>query len=125
MLKGKLHRDPATERVTHDVDPIQAQLLDHDRQVAADVDRVDLPVAEGRMAVAVKVDPDDAPRFRQLGERRAEHAGREESTVQEQQRFSATMDFEPVIDAVGADVSARIGLHGHFLVVGHRSLRSL
>ena len=53
VLKRELQRGRAAERVAHDVDLAQTELLDDDGKVAADVDRVDLPVAECSTAVTM------------------------------------------------------------------------
>src|SRR3954471_15072270 len=108
MLNGELKRRAAAERVAHHIHLFQAELLEHNAEVAADVDEIDLPRTERRAAVTVQMHTDHPPMLSQFRQHRAEQFGREESTVQQQEWLALAPRLEPIVDAVGVDVAARI-----------------
>ena len=59
----------------------------------------------------MKVDTNDAALLGQLRERWAEHSGREESAVKQQQGLTLAVDLEPVVHTVSGDVSAGVCFH--------------
>lgn len=67
---GMLHGEPegraAAERIAEHVDFFIAEFLQQRGQVVADIRKADVPIAERRAAVAVKVDRDHLPAFGQL-----------------------------------------------------------
>src|SRR5687768_2559882 len=105
MLDGEPQRCTSTKRVAQDVDLLVRKLLEHDGQVVPNVDEVDGPIAQHRSSVSVEIDGDD---LSLLGERRKqqlEHVDGAETTVQQQQRLTATMNLVVVVDTVREDVA--------------------
>ena len=93
-----------------------AELLQDHGEVVADVDQIDLAIAERRAAVAMEVNGDHLTR---CGERRqhvrTEHVDRSQAAVQQQQRLTLPVNLVVIVDAIGLDTAglARDGLARH------------
>jgi hypothetical protein len=83
---------------------------------------VDWPSSQRSVPVAVEVNADHAPGFREPGKNGPVHARRPQSSVQQQQWFTFAVDFEPVVHAVRGHVAARIR-PGRFLGARQRRNR--
>jgi hypothetical protein len=92
--------DPAAERKAHDVGLLVAQVPDQGGDVVGHGLETHRPVDGRRPAVRLKVYADDLAAGSQRRHGRAEHLGRPEAAMEQDQRLAGAVDLVAELDAV-------------------------
>ena len=100
-------RDPAAERVAHEVRLLQPQVVDEGRGVVGHESDVDRPVDVGGTAVPLEVGPDDLMALGESGDDRLEHLARAEPAVDQDDRSPGPVGL--VVEAESVDLRVLAG----------------
>ena len=115
MPYGSLQGDPATQRITHNVGLLDPEILNQPGNVVGHCLETQRPVDIGRVSVTLQFNSDDLPFLGEGLQVRPEHGDTDDSTMQQDQRFSGPANFVVKLEPVYGGVA---GFHRCRTVLG-------